>query len=105
VEVFLPPRFGLEIAPDRERVTLHISGELDIATVDRVRDSVHDLWSSGWSDVAIDVTHIDFIDSTGLAMLIWLCDRAGQRLVINGTNPAFERLVTISRLEHVLPRA
>ena len=108
MRVLAPPRFGLEIVPDRERISVRLSGELDVATVDRVHDCVRDLWASGWSDVAIDVTHIDFIDSTGLAMLVWLCDRAGpghRRPVISGTSPALERLVTVSGLEHVLPRA
>ena len=105
--VLIPPRFGLEVLPDRARVTLRVSGELDIATAPKLQSAVDELWQSGWCDVAIDFGDVEFVDSTGLATLLSLCRAAqtdGRRLAITGSCASLDRLVTISKLEHALAR-
>jgi anti-sigma B factor antagonist len=88
-------------------VALRVIGELDVATVPELRRAVAELWHSGWTDAAIDVDRIAFIDSTGLAALLWLCHAAqadGRRLAITGSSPSLERLIEVCRLDHALPR-
>ncbi len=107
MELQLPPRFGLEALPDRDSVTLRVIGELDVATVPELRRAVAELWQSGCTDAAIDVRRIEFIDSTGLAALLWLCHVAqadGRRLAITGSCPSLERLIGVCGLDHALPR-
>jgi len=108
VELQLPPRFAVEAVPHRDSVTLRVVGELDIATVPELRRAVAELWEAGWTDAAIDVRRIDFIDSTGLAALLWLCHAAqngGCDLLITGSCPSLERLVEVTGIDHALPRA
>jgi anti-anti-sigma factor len=107
VELQLPPRFALDVVADRDSVTLHVFGELDSATVPELRRAVGELWQSGWTDAAVDVGRVDFIDSTGLAALLWLCHAAhadGRRLEIAGSCPSLERLIEVAGLENALPR-
>jgi anti-sigma B factor antagonist len=107
VAVLHLPRFGLDIVPDRRQVTVHIAGELDIATGPRLQDAVEDLRASGWSAIALDLGDLTFVDSTGLALLLELCGGAGGdggEVAIAVSCPTLERLLTISKLEHALPR-
>ena len=108
MEALQIPRFGLEVRPDRARALLAVSGELDIASAPALREALDELWELGWSDVAVDVSGVSFIDSTGLGMLLSLYRAAavseGRRLTIARSCPALERLIALSRLEDALPR-
>jgi anti-sigma B factor antagonist len=107
VAVLHQPRFDLDIVPDRVRVTVRVAGELDIATGPRLHDAVENLRACGWSAIALDLGELTFIDSTGLALLLALCRvpavHRGE-VAIAVSCPALERLLTISKLEHALPR-
>ena len=47
-----------------------VRGELDIATVPRLRDALTDVQASGAREVALDLSGVSFIDSTGLHLLL-----------------------------------
>ena len=101
------PRFGLDIAPGREQVTVRVAGELDIATGPRLHGAVEDLRASGSSAIALDLGELTFIDSTGLALLLDLCGGGGGNdgdVAIVVSCPTLERLLIVSKLEHALPR-
>ena len=105
--VLHPPRFGLDIVPDRAQVTVRVAGELDIATGPRLHDAVENLRACGWSAIALDLGELTFIDSTGLALVLALCHGPavdGGEIAIAVSCPALERLLTVSKLEHALPR-
>jgi anti-sigma B factor antagonist len=97
----------LDIVPQRAQVTVRVSGELDIATGPRLCEAVEDLRASGWRVIALDLGDLRFVDSTGLALLLELCGGAGGdggEVAVAVSCPALERLLTVSKLEHPLPR-
>lgn len=53
--------------------------------------------------VMIDATSLDFIDSTGLGVLVFLLKQMGEggRIAIGGAKPAVRRLFEITRLDSV----
>ena len=107
MEVLELPRFGLDVVPDRARVTVCVAGELDMSTGPRLHDAVEDLRAAGWTAIALDLGELTFIDSTGLVMLLALCRPAeGDRgeVTVAVSCPKLERLLTVSALEHALPR-
>jgi anti-anti-sigma factor len=63
-------RFEVRIWPDRERVILVPSGELDIASVSPLRAAVTELLAAGWKSIVLDLRELTFIDSTGLSLLL-----------------------------------
>ena len=47
-----------------------VQGELDIASAPRLREAVIDVVTSGHAEVIVDLDGVDFIDSTGLGVLV-----------------------------------
>lgn len=47
-----------------------VSGEVDVYTAPRLRDSFTDLVADGHTRVVVDLTNVDFMDSTGLGVLV-----------------------------------
>jgi anti-anti-sigma factor len=68
--------FELESANDGETGRVKLSGELDIATVPRVEAAVKALLAGGARRMTIDLSTLDFIDSSGLRLCIVLDQRA-----------------------------
>lgn len=103
----LPP-FSAEIRPDRSRVVLALSGELDIASALDVQTALEELRAAGWADIAVDLRAVSFIDSTGLGVLVAADERArreGWHLAVGKGSPAVERLLTLACLSSRLVRA
>jgi anti-sigma B factor antagonist len=59
-----------EVVPDRERVVVLVSGELDLLTAPEVRTTLGELLSAGFDKVTVDLSGLTFIDSTGLRLLV-----------------------------------
>ena len=51
-------------------VTLH--GELDLAAVPGFRSATQEALRDGWTDLIVDLQHVEFIDSAGIGVLIGL---------------------------------
>lgn len=49
---------------------LEAEGEIDLSTCGRLRDSLRTAQERGAEHVVIDLTEVDFIDSTGLSVLV-----------------------------------
>jgi len=53
-----------------ERVVVSVSGEIDVYTAPRLRERIADLVASGHYQLVIDLEAVDFLDSTGLGVLV-----------------------------------
>jgi anti-sigma B factor antagonist len=86
---------------------LHVltpTGDLDIATA-AILENAFDAVSTADPNlvIALDLTELTFMDSTGLHLLLRLTERLPRRLrVINGS-PAVERLLDLSGARDRLP--
>lgn len=76
---------SLELVTDQARhpyTVVHLKGELDLYTAPLLAQQLAELARNGTSQVVVDLEAIDFLDSTGLRVLI----EAQQRLQkLNGT--------------------
>jgi anti-sigma B factor antagonist len=101
-----PPAFTCDVFPERDHVRVTPVGELDLATVPELRDTVHELCVSGFDHVVLDLRGVCFLDSTGLRLLLELASEAradGHRLeMIPGPTPV-QRLVELTGTADVLP--
>ena len=89
------PAFAFHLAHDRAYAVVRAAGELDIASVGRMRDSVHRA-SERSARVVVDLRGVTFMDTFALRALIELQDDAEQWSlhVVPGT--AIQRLLDLA---------
>ena len=86
-------------------VELIVSGELDLATRDRLQVSVDWALASGEDLVILDLSALSFIDASGLHTLVPARDSArirGATLEIRDPSPALRRLLQLTGLEDLV---
>jgi anti-anti-sigma factor len=69
----------LEIEQRGEAVIARVTGELDIAGAPGLGDRLHDAVPTSARTLVIDFRDLDFIDSSGIAMLFALARKLGSR--------------------------
>jgi len=84
--------------------TISLSGEVDVYTSPRVKQEIVDLLNQGVSRLVVDVSQVDYLDSTGLGVLIGGLKRAREhdgdlRLICD--NPRILRIFEITGLTKI----
>jgi anti-anti-sigma factor len=84
---------------------LRLSGEIDLITapwqLEKLAQRVESDPDAFGGSVEIDCSDLQYIDSTGLKMLVTLQERTGKRLVLVGLSTARRAPFTISGLDQV----
>jgi anti-sigma B factor antagonist len=99
----------LEIQTRREDgwTILVVGGELDLYTAPRLRDQVLGTVDDGVDRIAIDLSGVGFIDSTGLGILVACLkrvrERDGRLVLIAPEASPLRRLLSLTGLQQVLP--
>lgn len=71
----------LQLSIDHEdgaAVVIHVGGELDVATTPSFKQLVSDLISRGHNRLVLDLSALEFIDSTGIGAFLGAMQRAEQ---------------------------
>jgi anti-sigma B factor antagonist len=100
---FAEPKFELseEAVDDRTHV-ICVSGEIHVSTAPEFSRRLNVAIAGGKTAVVLDLTGVEFIDSTGLSVLLnglRRVTRAGGRMALVCTNPTVMRLFEITRLD------
>src|SRR5688572_25344415 len=59
-----------ESGPGGERTVVVVGGEIDVYTAPKLREQLIDLVSSGQYHLVVDMEGVEFLDSTGLGVLV-----------------------------------
>jgi anti-anti-sigma factor len=101
------PRFDVSVERAGSTAIVRLAGELDLATAPELTDVLHGL-EPGCKRIILDVTGLDFIDSTGLRLAVMEHDRAsadGFEFVITGATGAVLKVLRLTGLDVSLPLA
>src|ERR687888_625652 len=60
----------LETTKQGDASVISLRGEIDVYTAPRLRQALIDLVESGAKDIVVDMERVDFLDSTGLGVLV-----------------------------------
>jgi anti-anti-sigma factor len=94
-----PMSFTCEVIPERARVRVALAGELDLATAPELGRTVRELLESGFDHIVIDLAGVEFMDSSGLKLILSLRNAAaarGGRLVLTPGPPAVQRIFELT---------
>jgi anti-sigma B factor antagonist len=98
-----PFRVSFETTP--AAMVLALSGELDVAVAAQLRTRLDELEVGRGDTLVIDMSDLDFIDSSGLRVLVVTHQRAhrdGFRMVLVQGSDAVRRILQLTRLDEQL---
>ncbi len=52
------------------KTIVSVGGEIDVYTAPKLRDKISDLVAAGAYDIVVDMQQVEFLDSTGLGVLV-----------------------------------
>jgi anti-sigma B factor antagonist len=100
---FDSPTFELtDDRPDEHTLVLAVRGEIHVTTAPDFSVRLNEAIAEGLRAMVIDLSGVEFIDSTGLSVLLnglRRVTRANGRLALVVTNPTVLRLFEITRLD------
>lgn len=85
-------------------MVVHLQGEVDLASAPQLRRGIYELIDQGHHRVAVDLSGVEFMDSTGLGVLIGALKRlreSGGSMVLAGIRPAVSRVFEITGLDRI----
>ena len=52
------------------KTIVYVGGEIDVYTASKLRDKISELVAAGAYDIVVDMQQVEFLDSTGLGVLV-----------------------------------
>jgi anti-sigma B factor antagonist len=95
---------GLDVTERDGAAILAVSGEVDVATVPRLREQLHGLVAQGSNRIIVDLDGVDFLDSTGLGVLVGALKRVRSNdgeLSLVCTQPRIRKVFEVTGLTKV----
>ena len=78
-----------------------LTGEIDISNVDPLRATIEPVVEQAPERVVFDLSGLDFMDSSGIALLLHVAARAGS-VHLRGTSTLVRRILEVSGLSDIL---
>ncbi|HEX4719344.1 MAG TPA: STAS domain-containing protein [Thermoleophilaceae bacterium] len=97
--------FSVTVATDGDRAVVSFRGELDMSGVDRARTAIEQAESGTATLLVLDLSELDFIDSTGLEVVLRAARRAhddGRRLIVQRPSRYVRRLLEMTAIDQSL---
>lgn len=88
---------------DNARIVTVETDRIDAALAIRFKDEMRDATTEGPARVVLDLSHVAFIDSSGLGAIVASMKQldAGQRLDLAGLTPTVDKVFRLTRMDTV----
>ena len=99
-----PGELLVSVSGAEQAYEVRLLGELDMSTAPQLRDELLRLASDGAREVTVDLSELQFMDSTGLSVLITGLKRLRERggdLALRSPTPSTRRVLEITGLTEV----
>ncbi len=95
---------GLDVSQQGDCAVIAVFGEVDVASVPRLREQLHSLVAEGKNRIVVDLNGVGFLDSTGLGVLVGALKRTrthGGSLGVVCNQPQIMKVFEVTRLTRV----
>lgn len=95
-------RLGIDVSHDGGNVVIALRGELDLASAPAFSAQFDDVCSDTSAVIVVDLSELDFMDSTGLRSILLAherCNQQGRRFAVVPGGRQVARLLEIARVE------
>ncbi|MGH3341511.1 MAG: STAS domain-containing protein [Carbonactinosporaceae bacterium] len=95
----------MSFSGDQHAGVLRLTGRLDVRATPDLRPVLHRAVDHGGGDLVLDMSGVEFVDATGLGLLVGVhrrAERRARRLVLRGIPPQCGRLLVVTRLHRIL---
>jgi anti-sigma B factor antagonist len=85
---------------------VHVAeARIDASVAIQFKDQFRDLVSTGDGDVILDLSTVDFLDSSGLGAVVAARKLLGanRKLALSGLRPAVDKVMSLTRMNTVFP--
>jgi anti-sigma B factor antagonist len=85
---------GLETEVTGDTAYVIVRGEIDVATAPQLRETLHELIQAGVHQIVLDCRALDFLDSSGIGLLVATRKRLGDgELVVDSPQPHVRKVL------------
>lgn len=94
-----------EVAADPETTVVTLHGDLDLMTVDALRDTLDDVIATDTKRVLVDLSDVPFVDVLSLSVIMGGADDlrdAGRQLTVRGASGAVRRICALLNADDIL---
>jgi anti-sigma B factor antagonist len=101
----MAPNFDLRVETEEDVTVIGLIGDLDFHTARRLREKLLELHAAGANNVVLDMSSLEFIDSSGLSVLVAGLKRlrnSGGNLTLRAVPDQTRRVLEVSGLSRVL---
>jgi anti-sigma B factor antagonist len=101
----MTPNFEMLIKQEEAATVIELVGDLDFHTARRLRETLLELHSEGSNNVVLDMSRLEFIDSSGLSVLVAGLKRlrnSDGNLSLRAVPEQTKRVLEVSGLSRVL---
>ena len=92
---------GLKAQEEGGALVLYLSGELDVTTADQIRAAMNAAGSSDTERLIIDLADLQFMDSSGIALIVSVAQRA-REVQVRNPSAMVRRLIELTGLAEAL---
>lgn len=87
---------------DSGTAIIHVKGETDLLNAERIRTALDPFEASDVEAIIVDAGDLQFMDSSGFAVLMKLALQFGGSITIRNATPMIRRIVEVGGLSSVL---
>ena len=96
------PVGGAEVTADATGVPIiKLTGEIDLSNADKVRAAIDPTVSSAPERIVFDLSGLDFLDSSGIALLLYVAAKTGT-VQIQNPSEIVRRIIEVTGLSEIL---
>lgn len=85
---------------------IHISGDMDLYSSNEVKDAATRLWEAGTRHLVIDLSELEYLDSSGVGVLLYIfssSQKRGTSVYYAGAHGAVWKVIELTKLNGFLP--